>query len=139
MAEAISSRTPEGEPNLCPVCGGRISIEPSLPSGDAPCPQCGTLLWFTGTPDSLLFYELELVDRVKERLYEVLAKNWGIDIEQIDEFMKLVDESRDSLGLVELIMELEEDFQTRIADESSEIQTVADLIEWLLRRGWGRA
>ena len=42
----ISSRTPEGKPNLCPVCGSGIKIEPSDPAGDAPCPKCGNLLWF---------------------------------------------------------------------------------------------
>jgi mannitol/fructose-specific phosphotransferase system IIA component (Ntr-type) len=41
-----SSRTPEGEPNCCPVCGAAIVIEPSRPPGDAPCPSCGTLVWF---------------------------------------------------------------------------------------------
>jgi anti-anti-sigma factor len=43
----ISSRTPEGQPNRCPVCGSDLKIEPSDPAGDAPCPQCGHLLWFT--------------------------------------------------------------------------------------------
>ena len=43
----ISSRTPEGRPNLCPVCGSAIKIEPSDPAGDAPCPNCAHLLWFT--------------------------------------------------------------------------------------------
>jgi hypothetical protein len=42
----ISSRTPEGIPNRCPICGADVRIEPSKPSGDAPCPQCGALLWF---------------------------------------------------------------------------------------------
>lgn len=42
----ISSRTPEGQPNQCPVCGSRLAIEPSDPAGDAPCPRCGHLLWF---------------------------------------------------------------------------------------------
>lgn len=42
----ISSRTPEGAPNRCPVCGASIRIEPSFPPGDAPCPNCGSLLWF---------------------------------------------------------------------------------------------
>lgn len=44
----VSSRTPEGEPNRCPVCHTSLRIEPSRPAGDAPCPACGTLLWFTG-------------------------------------------------------------------------------------------
>ena len=43
----ISSRTPEGTPNRCPVCGTHMRIEPSAPSGDAPCPCCGHLVWFT--------------------------------------------------------------------------------------------
>jgi hypothetical protein len=43
-----STRTPEGEPNRCPICGKTLQIEPSRPPGDAPCPHCGHLLWFEG-------------------------------------------------------------------------------------------
>ena len=43
----ISSRTPEGTPNRCPVCNNDLKIEPSSPPGDAPCPYCGHLLWFS--------------------------------------------------------------------------------------------
>ncbi len=42
----ISSRTPEGLPNRCPICGNELRIEPSEPLNDAPCPHCGQLLWF---------------------------------------------------------------------------------------------
>ncbi len=42
-----SSRTPEGAPNRCSVCGSEIRIDPSRPPGDAPCPNCGHLLWFS--------------------------------------------------------------------------------------------
>ncbi len=43
----ISSRTPEGTPNFCPVCGQDVRIDPStVPLRDAPCPQCGCLLHF---------------------------------------------------------------------------------------------
>lgn len=45
----ISSRTPEGTPNRCPVCDHDFRMEPSLPSGDAPCPACGSLVWFGDT------------------------------------------------------------------------------------------
>lgn len=41
-----ASRTPEGQPNRCPVCDHEVSIEPSAPPGDATCPYCGHLLWF---------------------------------------------------------------------------------------------
>jgi hypothetical protein len=42
----VSSRTPEGQPNRCAVCGHRCKVEPSSLSPDAPCPSCGHLLWF---------------------------------------------------------------------------------------------
>ncbi len=42
----ISSRTPEGRPNRCPVCGSEVVIEPPDPPGDAACPTCGHLIWF---------------------------------------------------------------------------------------------
>lgn len=48
---SISSRTPEGDPNRCPVCGQVVRLEPSWPPGDAPCPACGSLLWFPGPAD----------------------------------------------------------------------------------------
>jgi hypothetical protein len=46
-----SSRTPEGEDNFCPVCGHAVRIEPSRPPGDAPCPDCGSFLWFPAIED----------------------------------------------------------------------------------------
>lgn len=42
----IASRTPEGRPLHCPVCGSDLGVDPSVPSDDAPCPDCGHLLWF---------------------------------------------------------------------------------------------
>ncbi|MBB3210735.1 endogenous inhibitor of DNA gyrase (YacG/DUF329 family) [Rhodopirellula rubra] len=45
----ISSRTPDGWPNNCPICGHSISITPSQNTLDAPCPHCGHLLWFADT------------------------------------------------------------------------------------------
>ena len=41
-----ASRTPDGESNTCFVCGASVVVAPSHPPGDAPCPNCGTLLWF---------------------------------------------------------------------------------------------
>lgn len=41
----ISSRTPEGRPNRCPLCGKELYIEPSA-TRDAPGPHCGHLNWF---------------------------------------------------------------------------------------------
>jgi acyl carrier protein len=46
----ISSRTPEGDPSRCPICGHRVRLEPSIDTRDAPCPSCGHLLWFAEPP-----------------------------------------------------------------------------------------
>jgi|GEM_PF-5699597 len=42
----VSSRTPEGWQNHCPVCEQEVCVDPSLETSDAPCPHCGVLLWF---------------------------------------------------------------------------------------------
>ena len=53
MDAVISSRTPEGEPFRCPACGAVDRIEPSRPPGDAPCPSCGQLLWFSAPKEDV--------------------------------------------------------------------------------------
>lgn len=40
-----SSRTPEGIPHRCQVCGRQIWIGSIAMPGDATCPHCGSLLW----------------------------------------------------------------------------------------------
>lgn len=40
----VSSRTPDGEPAKCPVCGHVFSALPSQPLRDTTCPNCGCLL-----------------------------------------------------------------------------------------------
>jgi predicted RNA-binding Zn-ribbon protein involved in translation (DUF1610 family) len=58
----ISSRTPEGTPNHCPVCQSEIQIDPSKPTLDAPCPHCGQLLWFVA--ETLTSRRQQLIDTV---------------------------------------------------------------------------
>ena len=43
------TRTPEGIPDQCPICGHRFNAVPSQPTGDVPCPRCGHLIWPVGT------------------------------------------------------------------------------------------
>lgn len=62
----IATRTPEGEPNRCPVCGTRLVIEPSRPPGDAPCPSCGNLVWFALLPQSQAIGERVGVEDVSD-------------------------------------------------------------------------
>jgi hypothetical protein len=42
-----SSRTPEGDPLRCPVCGALTTVDLSNPPGDSVCPICGSHAWST--------------------------------------------------------------------------------------------
>lgn len=98
----ISSRTPEGSPNRCPLCGAAVRIEPSRPFGDAPCPACGTLLWFISADKGARFFNPR-----DPGLVDLLAARLGVS----PEFISAGGWSEagiDSLDLVELVMELEE-------------------------------
>jgi hypothetical protein len=44
-AMQISSRTPEGEPLECRICGYRSLVLFSDPPGDTLCPNCGSFAW----------------------------------------------------------------------------------------------
>lgn len=102
----VSSRTPEGEPHVCPICGDLITTVPSDPLGDSTCPQCGS--WLLAIKDGLNLRELHW-DDTKSKL-------------------------GDSLEFMELIMELEEEFDMNIPEEEAQnIQTVADAIR-LIRK-----
>src|SRR5262245_15824877 len=108
----ISSRTPEGVPNRCPVCGSRVRIEPSVQFGDAPCPACGQLLWFLSVRSEPRFFLPEDATGLWEKALERVAANLGVNMDQISRDPACLKEvGADSLDLVELVMELEEDLR----------------------------
>ena len=110
----ISSRTPEGFPHRCPVCGKACVVEPSSPGGDSCCPSCGHLLsWF------------------RDRLGQAA----GVGPEHITLFTSFVEDiGADSLDIVELVMELEEQFGVAIPDDEAErMKTVEDAIRYIMQ------
>lgn len=68
-----------------------------------------------------------------EKIREIIANQLGIDPETIKKESRLVDDLKtDSLDIVELIMDLEQEFDKQIPDEElPKIQTVADIISYL--------
>jgi len=111
----ISSRTPEGDPFRCPVCQEVANIETSL-AGDAGCPACNHLLWWFKD-------RLALQREVSRDEIHLLSELWP-------------EGDSESLETVELVMELEEEFDVTIADdEAKRIQTVADAVRYLRRQG----
>ena len=102
----ISSRTPEGTPNRCPLCGNEVVVEPSLIFGDAPCPHCGQLLWFLRSGLGPVFWQYDVADSLRQGIIARIA--------ELKEF------GADSLDTVELIMELEDEFGLDFGDEFPE-------------------
>ena len=105
----ISSRTPDGRPNRCPVCGANVWIEPSAVFGDAPCPQCGCLLWFIGLGSKTRLFEYEKSEELRERLMDRVCENLGVNKEALNDPDFLKEVGPDSLDIVELVMELDEE------------------------------
>jgi acyl carrier protein len=139
MADTISSRTPEGVPNRCPVCNAAICIVPSQPAGDAPCPNCGTLLWFLRTSAGIDFFEAKKVGPVKERIEEIVREHLPLGPDVVLPKYFIEDLGADSLDLVELIMDIEEEFDVSLPDEEARGargfgDVLAAIIRAILRR-----
>jgi hypothetical protein len=104
----VASRTPEGEPHLCPICGDTVTTETSKPPDDSVWPRCGS--WLLAIRDGL----------------KLRALHWSDDASALG----------DSMQIVELVMEFEEEFDLEIPeDEAQQIRSVADLIRLLRRLG----
>ena len=116
----VSSRTPEGTPSECALCGAKIEIDFSSVGGDAPCPVCGHLLWESAA----------LVQRISSKIELTLGTKPGV----IDGLTEIAELGGDSLDTVELVMELEEEFDVNISDDDAEsILTIKDLVQRILK------
>lgn len=78
----ISSRTPEGSPGKCFVCGAVINIAPSYPADDAPCPVCGTLVFFEPITPPLGRYA-RFHESFRVPLYELAFPKTAVSIRAI--------------------------------------------------------
>ncbi|MDJ0987159.1 MAG: acyl carrier protein [Desulfobacterales bacterium] len=70
---------------------------------------------------------------VEERVKKIIAEKLSVELEEVVPEASFVDDlGADSLDLVELIMSMEEEFDTDISDEDAEqITTVKDAIAYV--------
>jgi acyl carrier protein len=73
------------------------------------------------------------VASVQERVIEIVASQLGVSKEQITPETSFINDlGADSLDTVELVMELEEEFEINIPDDAAEkIQTVGQAVEFI--------
>jgi acyl carrier protein len=71
----------------------------------------------------------EILDKVRE----IVAERLNVDEDEVTEDAKFIDDlGADSLDIVELIMDLESEFDLEIPDEDAEgISTVGDAVEYI--------
>ena len=70
---------------------------------------------------------------VEERVVDIVSEQLGVDKEKISRETSFVNDlGADSLDTVELVMELEEEFDITIPDDAAEkIQTVGQAIDYI--------
>ena len=72
---------------------------------------------------------------VEERVIDIVVENLGVNKEQVSRSTNFIEDiGADSLDIVELVMELEEEFEITIPDEQAEkIKTVGEAIDYIER------
>jgi len=73
------------------------------------------------------------MDEVRTKVVDIIANQLGVDKETITPGANVIDDlGADSLDIVELVMALEESFDSEIPDEDAEkIRTVQDILSYL--------
>lgn len=88
-----------------------VIVEPSVLVGDATCPQCGQLLWFFQTTEIAHVFDAQRSSPSKKRVIDIIAERLGVDAETIANNPRFGNDlGTDSLDTVELVMELEQEF-----------------------------
>ncbi|CAG7587383.1 acyl carrier protein [Peptoniphilus senegalensis] len=70
---------------------------------------------------------------MKERILEIIAGQFNLDVDELDENMNFQDDlNADSIELVELVMTIEEEFDTEVSEEDLEkLKTIGDVIDYV--------
>jgi acyl carrier protein len=92
--------------------------------------------WLAGGPlDGAFFTERRTINvaSVMERVTDIVSEQLGVDKDKISAETSFVNDlGADSLDTVELVMELEEEFDVNIPDDAAEkIQTVGQAVEFI--------
>jgi acyl carrier protein len=102
--------------------------------GSAAANQVGSVdAWVLVRPVFEPFWEEPTVATTEERIIQIVCDNLGVNKEQVTRNTSFQEDiGADSLDIVELVMELEEEFEITIPDEEAEkIKTVGQAIDYI--------
>ena len=70
---------------------------------------------------------------MKERILEIIAGQFNLNVDELDENMNFQDDlNADSIELVELVMTIEEEFDTEVSEEDlDKLKTIGDVIDYV--------
>lgn len=70
---------------------------------------------------------------MKERILEIIAEQFNMDVNELDEDMNFQEDlNADSIELVELVMTIEEEFETEVSEDDLEkLKTIGDVIDFV--------
>ncbi|WP_282924559.1 acyl carrier protein [Peptoniphilus genitalis] len=70
---------------------------------------------------------------MKDRILQIIAEQFNIDKDDLTEDMNFQDDlNADSIELVELVMTIEEEFETEVSEEDlDKLKTIGDVIEYV--------
>jgi len=80
---------------------------------------------------------IDQMSSIEERVQKIVIEQLGVKEEEVTKDASFVDDlGADSLDTVELVMALEEEFETEIPDEDAEkITTVAEAVKYINANG----
>ena len=111
----VSSQTPDSSPGDCPLCDTVSGHDRSPDGNDSVCPRCGCRVQGSST----------LLRSISKRFGEIS----GTAADTIDAKTRFDDLGLDSLDMLELIMEFEEEFDVEVSDViAQKMQTVGDVV-----------
>ena len=72
-------------------------------------------------------------NNIEKRVIEIVCENLGVNTEQVTRSTSFIEDvGADSLDIVELVMELEEEFDIQIPDDQAEkIKTVGEAVDYI--------
>lgn len=104
----------EGEGGACPKCKAKLSGDPLMFAGSVACTQCETGLWFLKLGIDDLFYVTADTADYRSHVMQVIGEKLNYPPDQIMDNQSLsTDIDYDSLEMIELAMELEEELGLR--------------------------